>query len=376
MRNFHVAGKSPVLSLIDRYLLREVLLGWLGITLVLLLIMVSYRMVGYLAQAANGEIPVNVIFVLLMLKSLWLLAYVMPFSLALGVITGLGRLYRDNEMTVLAACGVGPGRIYPPLLVMAAVIAILLGWMALDVIPEVVAYGERITQRAEQQADVSLLGAGRFNVLRGGQISFYAERLSDDKQRMENIFVYVYDRKNRDKPPQVISADSAYRMTDSGSGDDYLVFVNGYRYEGRPGDIDYRIMKFDQQGVRVELPGKAPPSSKRSAIPTAELLGSTDLEKIIELQWRLSVPLSVIVLVFLAVPLSRLSPRKGRYGGLVVPVLVFIIYFNLMGTAKAWVEQGAIPPVIGIWWVHLLPVALAVVLLNSGRLGCRLKRRS
>jgi lipopolysaccharide export system permease protein len=365
-----------MVSLIDRYLLRETLFGWLAITLVLWLIMISHRMVGYLAQAATGELPGDVILVLLGVKTLWLLAYVMPFSLALGVVIGLGRLYRDNEMTVLAACGVGPGRIYPPLLGMAAVVAVILGWMALYFIPGVVAYGERLTHRAEQQADVSLLGAGRFNVLHGGQITFYAERLSEDKRRMENLFVYVYDRKNRDKPPQVISADSAYRMTDNDSGDDYLVFVNGFRYEGKPGEVGYRIMRFERQGVRVELPGKAPLSSKRSAIPTAELLASTDIKEIVELQWRLSVPLSVLVLVFLAVPLSRMSPRKGRYGGLVLPVLVFVIYFNLMGTAKAWVEQGVISPVIGIWWVHLLPVVLAIVLLNGGRLGCRLKRRS
>jgi lipopolysaccharide export system permease protein len=364
-----------MVSLIDRYLLREILLGWLAITLVLWLIMFSHRMVDYLAQAATGELPGDVIFVLLGVKTLWLLAYVMPFSLALGVVTGLGRLYRDNEMTVLAACGVGPGRLYPPLLGMAAVIAMILGWMALYLIPGVVAYGERITQRAEQQADVSLLGAGRFNMLHDGQITFYAEQLSEDKRRMENLFVYVYDSKNRDKPPQVISAASAYRMTDRDSGDDYLVFVDGYRYEGRPGDVGYRIMRFDRQGVRVEIPGTATPSSKRGAIPTAELLASTDLKEIVELQWRLSVPLSVMVLVFLAVPLSRMSPRKGRYGGLVVPVLLFVIYFNLMGTAKAWVEQGVILPAIGIWWVHLLPVALALVLLNGGRLGCRLKRR-
>ena len=365
-----------MLSLIDRYLLREILLGWLAITLVLWLIMISHRMIGYLAQAASGELPGDVILVLMGVKTLWLLAYVMPFSLALGVVVGLGRLYRDNEMTVLAACGVGPGRIYPPLLGVAAMVAMLLGWMALYIIPGVVDYGERLTKRAEQQADVSLLGAGRFNVLHGGQITFYAEQLSEDKQRMENLFVYVYDRKNRDKSPQVVTADSAYRMTDPGSGDDYLVFVRGFRYEGRPGDIDYRIMHFERQGVRVEFPDKFTPSSKRSAIPTSKLLHSLDIKEIVELQWRLSVPVSVMVLVFLAVPLSRMSPRKGRYGGLVVPVLVLVIYFNLMGTAKAWVEQGAIPPFIGIWWVHLLPVVLGLALLNGGRLGCRLKRQS
>jgi lipopolysaccharide export system permease protein len=365
-----------MVSLLDRYLLREILFGWLAITLVLWLIMISHRMVDYLAQAATGELPGDVILVLLGVKTLWLLAYVMPFSLALGVVTGLGRLYRDNEMTVLAACGVGPARIYPPLLVMASMVALMLAWLVLYYIPGVVAYGERLTQRAEQEADVSLLGAGRFNVLHDGQITFYAERLSEDKRRMENLFVYVYDRKNRDTPPQVISADSAYRKTDPDSGDDYLVFVKGYRYEGNPGESNYRIMKFDRQGVRVELPGSIPPSPRRSAIPTAALLKSKDVKEIIELQWRLSVPVSVMVLVILAVPLSRMSPRKGRYGGLVVPVLVLVIYFNLMGTAKAWVEQGAIPPVIGIWWVHLLPVVLAVMLLNGGRLACRLKRRS
>jgi len=365
-----------MLSLIDRYLLREILLGWLAITLVLWLIMISHRMVGYLAQAATGELPGDVILVLLGVKTLWLLAYVMPFSLALGVVIGLGRLYRDNEMTVLAACGVGPGRIYPPLLGMAFLVAVMLGWLVLDYIPGVVAYGERLTQRAEQQADVSLLGAGRFNVLHGGQITFYAERLSDDKQRMENLFVYVYDRKKREEPPQVITADSSYRMTDPDDGDDYLVFVKGFRYEGIPGESDYRIMKFDRQGVRVELPGRTTPSSKRSAIPTDELLESTDIKEIVELQWRLSVPVSVLVLVILAVPLSRTSPRKGRYGGLVVPVLLLVIYFNLMGTAKAWVEQGAIPPAIGIWWVHVLPVVVAALMLNGDRLGCLLKRRS
>ena len=365
-----------MIRLIDRYLLREILLSWLAITLVLWLIMISHRMVDYLAQAATGELPGDVIFILLGVKSLWLLVYVMPFSLALGVVTGLGRLYRDNEMTVLAACGVGPGRIYPPLMGMAVLVALLLGWMALYLTPGVVAYGERTTQRAEQQAQVSMLGAGRFNVLDGGQITFYAERLSDDKQRMENLFVYVYDKKKPGKPPQVISAASAYRMTDGKSGDKYLVFVDGYRYEGNPGDVDYRIMKFNRQGVRIETTNKETPSSKRSAIPTADLFKSSDIKEIIELQWRLSVPVSVMVLVFLSVPLSRLSPRKGRYGGLIMPVLVFIIYFNLMGTAKAWVEQGVIPTVIGIWWVHLLPVALALLLLNGGRLSCRLKRRS
>jgi lipopolysaccharide export system permease protein len=364
-----------MLRIIDRYLLREVLLGWLAITLILWLVLISHRLVQYLAQAAAGELPGDVIFILLGVKTVWLLVYIMPFSLALGVVMGLGRLYRDSEMTVLGACGVGPWRLYQPLLGMGMGVALLTGWMALFVSPGVSAYGDRITRQAEQQADVSIFGAGRFSSLRGGQITFYVQRLSENRKKMKNLFVHVKGEKKAGKPPQVITAASARRMIDPESGDEYLVFADGYRYEGNPGDATYRIMKFARQGVRIEMPGKTRTSSKSEIVPTTLLLESRNLEDVAELQWRLSVPLSVLVLVLLAVPMSRVSPRKGRYGGLAMAVLVFVVYFNLLATAKVWVEQGVIPVPVGVWWVHLLPVALAFVLLNGERLSCRLRHR-
>lgn len=364
-----------MLRIIDRYLLKEVLLGWLGITLILWLILISHRLVRYLAQAAAGELPGNVIFVLLGVKTLWLLVYIMPFSLALGIVTALGRLYRDNEMTALGACGTGPWRLYQPLLSGGFLVAIALGWMALFASPAITAYGDRITRQAEQEADVSLLGAGRFNNIRGGQMTFYAERLSDDRKRMKNLFVYLKGNDKQGKPPRVVTAASATRQIDADSGDEYVVFRDGNLYEGTPGDARYRIMSFARQGVRVELRNKKRSSRKSETIPSAELLGSDRPEDIVELQWRLSVPLSVMVLVLLAVPLSHMAPRKGRYGGVVTAVLVFLIYYNLLGTSRIWVEQGAIPAQTGLWWVHLLFILVALLLLNSTMLSCRARRR-
>lgn len=364
-----------MLRIIDRYLLREVLLGWLGITLILWLILISHRLVRYLAQAAAGELPGDIIFVLLGVKTLWLLVYIMPFSLALGIVTGLGRLYRDHEMVALGACGTGPWRLYQPLLGAGFLVAMLLGWMALFATPAITAYGDRITWQAEQEADVSLLGAGRFNNIRGGRMTFYAERLSEDKKHMENLFVYLKGNTQTGKPPRVVTADSATRKIDPDSGDEYVVFENGHLYEGVPGEARYRIMQFARQGVRVELRGNRKLSYKSEVVPSAELLGSDRLADIVELQWRLSVPLSVMVLILLAVPLSHLAPRKGRYGGIVNAVLVFLIYYNLLGTSKIWVEQGTLPAVVGLWWVHLLFIGLAFVLLNGTWLGCRVQRR-
>ena len=364
-----------MIRIIDRYLLREVFLGWLAITLILWLILISHRMVRYLAQAAAGELPGDIIFILLGVKTLWLLVYIMPFSLALGIVMGLGRMYRDNEMAALGACGFGPSNLYKPLLGIGVVAAFMLGWMALYVSPAITAYGDRITRQAEQEADVSLFGAGRFNRIRSGRMTFYAERLSEDKKNMENLFVYVQKKNKRENPPQIMSAASAYRMTEPETGDEYVVFVDGILHEGRPGDAQYQVMKFRQQGVRIELPGKPRTSYKSEIVPTRDLLKSSDLVDIVELQWRISVPLSVIVLVLLSVPVSRVTPRAGRYGGVVTAVLMFLLYYNLLGTSRIWVEQGVIPPVVGLWWVHIVFVVLAVTLLNSHRLAVLSRRR-
>jgi lipopolysaccharide export system permease protein len=163
-------------------------------------------------------------------------------------------------------------------------------------------------------------------------------------------------------------ADSAYRMTDAETGDDYMVFVNGTRYEGVPGEAGYRVMDFDEQGVRIQTEEKEGFLKRESNLPTSALFGSPDAVHMAELQWRLSVPVSVVVLLVLAVPLGSVSPRQSKHSGMVIAVLVFLTYYNLLGTARAWVEQGNIPPQVGLWWVHLLPLLLAFVLLKRDRL--------
>jgi lipopolysaccharide export system permease protein len=338
-----------MIRVFDRYLLREVIHGWLVVTVILWLILVSNRLVRYLGDAAAGEIPGSVVFKLLGLKMIWYLVHVVPFALALGVIIGLGRMYRDNEMTVMAACGVGPLHIYKPLMTFGALVAVLLGWMSLYVSPAVEGVGLIMRAEAEQQADLTLLGAGRFNAIQHGRLTFYAERLSEDRRRMENLFIVVQDRFDKSKNQQVIKAKSAYRKRDEESGDNFLILVDGYRYEGNPGMKNYRVMKFGEYGIRVDLPGVQNVTSKIIATPTAALIGSSDPEKRAELQWRLAMPLSVLVLLFLSVPLCKSSQRQGRYGRLVMAILLFVVYYNLLGAAKVWVEQEDVPASIGLW---------------------------
>jgi lipopolysaccharide export system permease protein len=365
---------EPMLPIFDRYLLKEVIYGWLAVTVILWLILVSNRLVRYLADAAAGDIPGELIFKLLVLKMVWYMVHIVPFALALGVVLGLGRLYRDNEMTVMAACGVGVWRIYKPVLGFGLLVAVALVWLALYVSPFVQGISHRLEAAAARQADMTALGAGRFNEMQNARLTFYAERLSADKQTMENLFI-AYKSKPRDKskPQQIIRAKSAYRKQDNATGDQFLVLVDGVRYEGVPGEAAYRVMQFDEYGVRIHMPYSDVATTKRAATPTATLLASGDTEDVAEVQWRLAMPLSVFSLLLLAVPLCKSSPRKGRYGRLVVAILVFVIYYNLLGTAKVWVGNGSVSPLIGVWWVPALPVVLAALLLGGEGFLCRLR---
>jgi len=364
-----------MLRIFDRYLLKEIIYGWLAVTVILWLILVSNRLIRYLADAADGDIPGDVIFRLLGMKMVWYMIHIVPFALALGVVLGLGRLYRDNEMTVMAACGVGTWRIYKPVLGFGLLVAGALVWLALYVSPDVQGISHRLETAAGRLADITALGAGRFNEIQDGKLTFYAERLSPDKQTMENLFIVVRDPYDSSKRQQIVRAKSAYRKQDEATGDNFLVLVDGYRYEGIPGEAAYRIMQFDEYGVRIDLPGGDVTTTKRAATPTATLLASSDTEDIAEVQWRLSMPLSVISLLLLAVPLCRSSPRQGRYGRLVIAILLFVIYYNLLGTAKVWVGDGSVPPGIGLWWVPALPVVISAVLLGSEGFLCRLRLR-
>jgi lipopolysaccharide export system permease protein len=271
---------------------------------------------------------------------------------------------------------VGAWRIYKPVLGFGLLVSITLMWLALYVSPGVQDISHRLETAAARQADMTALGAGRFNEILNARMTFYAEQLSADKQTMENLFI-AYRSKPRDKSSQqqIVRAKSAYRKKDEATGDQFLVLVDGTRYEGVPGKAAYRIMQFDEYGVRIDMPHSNITTTKRAATSTVTLLASSNAEDIAEVQWRLSMPLSVISLLLLAVPLCKSSPRKGRYGRLVVAILLFVIYYNLLGTAKVWVGNGSVSPIIGVWWVPALPVVLTAILLGGEGLLCRLRVR-
>lgn len=344
---------------IDRYLFKEVFGAWLAVTAVLWLILVSNRLVRYFGEAAAGDLPADVIFTLIALKSVNYLVLLAPAALYLAVVFTVGRLYRDNEMAVLAACGVGPAQLYRPLLLAAVPLALGLAFMSLYVAPKTAALGYEIRDRAEREAETGILYAGRFQESREGERVFYVEEVSRDRRHMHNVFVHA---RMKDRFG-VVASERAYQYTDPETGDRYVVLVDGYRYEGVPGGADFRIIRFEKHAVRVQARDAGAVRSKRDAVPTAELWASGRPGDMAELQWRFSVPVSTLLLAMLALPLGKTPPRQGRYGKLLAAVLVYIVYANLLVMCEVWLEKGILPAALGMWWVHGALIVLTGVLL-------------
>jgi len=343
-----------VFRILDRYIFREIAATWVAVTGVLLFVLLTNQLARVLGQAAADKLPKAAVFTMLWLTSVQYLTVLIPIGLFLAVMLALGRLYRDSEMTALMACGAGPRRLYRPVLLLAILLVTVIGWLSLDVGPRAAEQARTIREAASRE--IGSLVPGRFLSAGGASAVFHAEGVGEDRQLRE-VFI-----QRRDGDDVEVALAGSGELRDDGERR-MLILYDGRRYEGTPGQRNFRIISFAEHGIPIEMPTEEATADEPDVMPTAELLGSPDVAHIAELQWRLSMPLSALLLGLLAVPLSRTQPRQGRYGKLAAAVLVYLIYSNLLGAARVWTEREIVPAAVGMWWVHALLALLTGALL-------------
>ncbi len=342
---------------VQRYVLREVVQTWLAVTGVLVAILVSNQLSRVLGLAAENQYGRGVVFDLVVLGAIMNLSIIVPAGLLLAVVLTLGRMYHDSEMAALQACGFGPARLLMPLFCFAVLIAIGLGWLSFVQVPRADGQVQLLRQSAIKEAQFGQLDAGRFRGFSGGDAVFYAERV-DREGVLHNVFV---QRESAGRI-EVALADTATYSKPTTSGMHLVTLFNGERYEGVPGTDDFRIIEFREHGIPIATPEDVHDLQDPDTKPTPLLLGSNNPSDIAQLQFRTSTPLMALVLTLVAVPLSKLRPRQGRYARVGFAIVVYVIYSNLLNASKVWLEKGDLSPAIGVWWVHAAALALGLYL--------------
>lgn len=356
--------------ILERYILREVVASWLAVTGVLLVLIVTNEVARVLSRAADNQYPHSMVLELIGLGAVNNLEIIVPIGLLLGVVLALGRLYHDSEMTAALACGAGSHRLYAPVALLAALVTALLAWLSLDVAPTAMASVLDLRAVALRAGQLAPVAPGRFRMFGGGATVVYAQGANPDGT-LSNVFV---ERRVGDRV-EVAVAERARHAVAPDEKSLTVTLFDGERYEGEPGSAHFRIMRFAEHTIPVQMPSPVPQATDLEAAPTAKLLSARDRESEAELQWRFALPAMCIVLALIAVPLSRLKPRQGRYARLWVAVVLYLAYSNLITLGRSWIEHGTAPASLGLWWTHAAIVGCAaLVVLGPGWLA-RLRHR-
>jgi len=358
------------LGILGRYILREVVTNWLAVTGVLLIILLANEVVGVLERAAANQYPRGMVLELIALGALQYLSILLPVGLLLGVVLAFGRLYADSEIAAALACGAGPPTLYPPVALLAVLLAAGLAYLSLILAPQATQRALNLRNAALHAGQFAPLAAGKFRTFGDVNAVVYAQTVARDGT-LGNVFV------ERSRGPQVemaLARRATHAVTADGTSHIFTLY-DGERFEGVPGSKQFRIVHFEQHVVPVQVPPIRDVVRDLEARSSASLWHTRDRDERAELEWRMAMPIMCLVLALLAVPLSRLKPRQGRYARVWLAVVIFFVYYNLAATGRTWIARGTVPPVVGLWWTHVVVALLALVVIVGPGLANRLRYR-
>lgn len=371
--------------IINRYLNKEIFTTLMAVTLILMLVFLSQQTVRYLGYAASGKIAANILLPLLGFEIPYLLVLLLPLGLYLGMFLVYSRLYTDSEIVVLNASGYGSGRFMWATFPLTLIIAALVMSLALWVNPWLASQKDKLIAKGMNEENIlKTLMPGRFHVSADGRRVIYVESIAQGHKQAENLFIAEEKRTPREMLNEVslnqqseviISAMQGSPFYDKSLKEHFVVATDGYRYEGVPGQNEYKIIQFKKYAVHIPDTTLTSERELQEGVPTSRLWNHyLKPTYAAELQWRSSLAISPILLALLVFPLSRVKPRQGRYLMAIPALLIYTIYINLLFVARHWVEVGTLPAAIGMWWVHGLFLLVALVLIRT-RLGWRLLGR-
>ena len=334
----------------------------------MLLILVSGRFVKYLANAVAGNLEPGVIFAVIGYRIPGFLELTLPLAFFLAILLSFGRLYVENEMSVLKACGISETQLLGYTAVLALVLALVVGWLSLSVSPSGVAKAETIFAAQKEKTELDKLTPKKFYGLSGSKGITYAENVSEE-QELEDVFLAVTagSAENYNSRLVLVLSDRGRQQKTEDGNESFLVLDKGYRVEGVPGTHDYQITYFEEYGARLAARKAIEADLETNALATSELLASDDPELQAALQWRLSTPFMVLVVTLLAIPLSRTNPRQGKFAKLLPAIMLYFRYLVSLNAMRGALESGSVPIEVTLLPVHLLFLGIALLLFRSGR---------
>ncbi len=344
--------------IINRYLINEMARPLVTVTAILVVIFMSYVAVRYTTDAAAGLLPARTVIYLTLLRSLIAIEVLLPVALYLSVITGMGRLYNHSEMIALQAAGVSELQVVRSVLWLSLTVAIIVASLSLAVRPWAYQKSYLLKAQAEAEFNLDKLEAGQFYSAEESGTAIFVKRINKRKNRLEQVYFFKID----DQRVRIIHAQQAWQPVTDPFAPPVLKFLGGTAYQVDLIGSSDLVLKFKRLSVFLRGDDQDRGRHKSKAAGTLQLARSDKPDDLAEFQWRVTTPITTLLLGILGVPLSRSVPRRGRYAKTVAATLIFALFYSFTVMAKSWVEQGVVGAIPGVWWPEVLLSLLIMAL--------------
>lgn len=356
-QTYRIKSKTLRAGIFQRALVGEFASNGLLVFAVLLGIIVVSQLIRLLSEAVSGLVAVDGVLALLGFSAMNYLPVLLSISLFISILLTLSRCYRDSEMVVWFSSGIGLTRWIRPVLWYALPLVGLIALLSLVLSPWALRKANEFKSKLESRSDVTSATPGMFRESKSTGRVYFIENVNPGSNRVGNIFV----QSEQNGKLGTMAAQQGVQET-LPNGDRFLVLLNGTRYEGTPGKRDYRIVEFERYAMRIDdLPAKQAQPQARS-MSTPELWRSSATWDISELEWRIGLPISAAILALMAIPLGYVNPRAGRSLNLILAIVLYMLYSNMISVTNTWVGQGKLSPGIGLWGIHAVMLTGVVLM--------------
>ncbi len=350
-----IKSKPVRAGIFQRALIREFLTNGTLLFVVLLSIIVISQLIRFLGEAVNGKIAVDAVLVLLGFSALNYLAVLLSISLFLSILISLSRAYRDSEMVVWFGSGIALSHWIKPVLWYAMPVVTMIAILSFGLSPWALRAGEVYQHNLEIRDEISSSTPGIFRESKSADRVYFVDNVQAGSNQVSNIFV----KSEQNGKISTMFAKQGLQETQA-DGERFLVLLNGTRYEGVPGQLDYRVAAFERYAMRIEPAPTLQTQMSLNATPTLQLWRDRQPNTWSQLQWRMGLPISALLLALLAIPLSFVNPRAGRSLSFITAMVLYMIYYNMISVSNSWVAQSKVSPLVGGIGIHSLMFALVV----------------
>lgn len=356
-----------MLSILDRYFLRELGQTMAATAIVLVTVLAGSTFAHVLQQVANGSYPASVMFQVLGLNMLDGLSNLLPLSGYVGALWAMGRMYRESEMHVLASSGMGARGLVRPVAILAVIIAVAVGLVSLWLGPWASRTSNALVDAANRSVIAAGLDAGRFTELPGKDGIIFVDTLSRDGSLLGKTFIAT-ERKDSSGAThlRLITGKRGQLYQESDGNGRFLALEDGWQYEVPLGADNWRRIRYERNDASLSNVQSDDDDNPVHDLDTLTLVhNNTTAEGRAELAWRINAPIMALVLMMLSLPLAKQNPREARYGRLLLAVLAFFLYENLLALCNGQISKGHWHGSGSMWAVSVLAFAVAAWIFRS-----------